>query len=126
MQNRKGRWLVLAIIAIMIAIALIPIIMHRHEVRNDQYLQRHLWFLFTTVLCFFLYRGANWARWLSIVLDGYAGLLGLYLTISTTNILGMSVLTLSSYLIVFSNIAAAAILLFVPSVKRYFHVQEQG
>jgi hypothetical protein len=76
-------------------------------------------FLITCLLCFFLYRGREWARWICIVLFSISGIRGLIhlasFGISIQNpFLGIAFAAIAFYLF------AAGVLVFSSSVRAYF------
>lgn len=111
-EAKRGRRLVLAVIFAAIAISAVTIVTFNIGVGPERLPQQIVRFLLTFGLSVFLYRGANWARLLWAFLSGLSGLLFLVMFLGNLNLLAL--------IFGFVYTASAIILLFSPSVKRYF------
>ncbi len=81
----RGRKIVLTIIGATLVISALVIIRSNLLTGPHRLPQQVVRFILTVLLAFFLYRGANWARWLLVILYGLGGVgsLGLALFADT-------------------------------------------
>jgi hypothetical protein len=116
-QTETGRRLVLAVIVATLTLEVLAIVAF-NTVQGPQSLPQQIVRFFLTVgLCVFLYRGANWARWVAGILyalGGLGSLVGGVATLTTT-MAGLGLLIMG---IVY--VASAVILFFVPTVRAFF------
>lgn len=116
-QIAKGRRLVLAVIVASLSISGIVIIVTNMPRGSDELPSQTIRLFLTVVLCIFLYRGSNWARWVAGILLVFGAV--------TSMILGFGITssTPAGLLIVLMGLvysASAVVLIFVPSVRAYF------
>lgn len=111
--------MVLAVIVASLTMSLLVIVLFNLGRGPERLPQQIIRFLLTAGLCVFLYRGANWARWVGGVLFALGALGSLLggLALLSTSIAGVLLLVMC---LVYS--ASAVILLFVPTVRAYFGV----
>ena len=69
----NGQGLVIAVVAALISTSALVAVVYYFERGSDRLPSQVVRFLLTVVLCVFLYRGANWARWVAGVLCGLSG-----------------------------------------------------
>jgi len=117
-QVLTARRIVLAIIAFAMSMPMV-VITTFHIGRNQERLpQQIVRFVLTLVLCTFLFRGANWARWVAVILFLVAGTAelveGVVLLSDGTH--GLILIATGSVCL-----ASAAVLFFVPVVRAYFN-----
>lgn len=116
-QTKVGRWLVLVVIVATLTLSVLVIVAF-NTIQGPQRLPQQIVRFFLTVgLSVFLYRGANWARWVAgilFALGGVGSLVGGVLTLSTS-MAGLLLLVMG-----FVYVASAVILLFVPAVQAFF------
>ena len=104
------------VIAVILGLTLYIIIAYNLVVGSNR-LSLQLWrFFLWTGLCVFLYRGANWARWVASVLFILNG--GLLFTFSAAVPNRLEMVWTGWVFIV-----SGAVLLFVPSVRLYFRTR---
>jgi hypothetical protein len=122
-QREAGRRLVLAVIVASLALEVLTIALFNLQLGPARLPQQIIRFLLTIGLCIFLYRGANWARWLAGVLFALVGPISLVLGLGTLPMTSGSLL-----LIVIGTVymACAVILLFVPRVRMYYGAGNAG
>ena len=116
-----GRRIVLAVIVAILTLSVLSIFAYNVRLGPGHILQQIFRFLFTIGLCVFLYRGANWARWVVGILLSMAGVLA---------VLGGIALLLKAragfLLIVMGMVylASAVALFFIPAVRAYFNLRK--
>ncbi len=118
-QVERGRRLVLAVMVATLTLSVLVIGTFNIVQGSERLPQQIVRFLLTVGLCVFLYRGANWARWVAsvlFVLGGVGSLLGGIAVLSTS----MTGLLLIGVGLVY--VASAVVLLAVPAVRAYFQV----
>ena len=71
-QIKRGRRLLLTIIALMLAISLATIVFYNTVVGPERVTQQIVRFALTALLSFFLYKGHGWARWVTVLLTAIA------------------------------------------------------
>lgn len=71
----------------------------------------------TLAMCYFLYQGRNWARWLTAALSGFAGAAGVIAgsILLTQSLFGILLIAMSLV-----DIGCAVALIFGPGVADYF------
>src|SRR5215207_4901533 len=74
---QKGRLLILAIIVILVVTSLLSTTITVLTFGPDRLWRDAVRLLLTALLCFLLYQGRTWTRWLLALLVGLGGLLGL-------------------------------------------------
>jgi len=118
-QVESGRRLVLLVIVISLTFSVLVIVTFNILLGPENLPQQIVRFLLTVGLCAFLYKGANWARWVASILFGLAGLQGLI-----GGLVALSTSTAGLLLIVMGlvYVASAIVLLFIPAVRAYFGV----
>jgi peptidoglycan/LPS O-acetylase OafA/YrhL len=106
----RGRKIVLAIIVAAIAFSAFSIITFITTVGPQRLLFQIVRFVLTILLGVFLYRGTKWVYWVSVILFGFAGVIGLmgaFLLGDTLMVLGSVamgvVYVLSAWVLVYSN-----------------------
>lgn len=106
-----------AVIAVTLALSVMVILVYLTSIGPQKVPQQIVRLILTGVLCVFLYRGVNWARWVAGILFVLAGIVGiasgtalLYIGAGAFVLLAMGAVYVGS----------AVILLFVPSVRTYF------
>lgn len=114
-----GRWLVLAIIVASLSLSLLAIAAFNISGGPERLPRQIVRFFLTVGLCVFLYRGANWARWVAGILFALGGLGSLIggVAVLTTSMAGLLLFVMGLV-----YLASALILLFVPAVRAYFGV----
>lgn len=119
LRTSTGRRLVLAIIVASLAISVLVIVAFTVARGTALLPQQIVRFLLTVGLCVFLYRGANWARWVAVILFALGGVMSL-VGASAPSSTSMSGLLLLLMGLVYA--ASALILLLVPTVRAHFGV----
>lgn len=111
-----GRWLVVAVIVSVLALSVLTPAAFKAGEGVEHQLQLLTRFLMTGVLCIFLYRRANWARWVAGIpfLLGGMGLLVAAFAYDRGDVL------LGTMGVVY--VAAALVLFFAPAVRTYFRI----
>ncbi len=119
-RTRPGRGLVVAVIVATLTMALLADIVSLLMRGPAQLPQQLVRFALTVVLCVFLYRGAAWARWVSGVLFALGSVVSLVGGIAylSTNTASLLLLLLGAV-----YAACAVVLLFIPTVREYFGVE---
>ncbi len=74
-------------------------------------------FFLNGVLCWFLFKGKNWARWIFVVLLVAAGVVGIFGIISGQNKIDKSIVLLAMST---TYLASAGLLVFSKSIASYF------
>ncbi len=120
-QVATGRRLVLAVIVASLMISILVIVVFNISRGPERLPQQIVRFLGTIALCVFLYRGANWARWVVSILSILAGFGALLLGLDALSSSGMGFLLIAMGLV---YVVSAGILLFVPTVRAYFSVEK--
>ena len=118
-QVESGRRLVLAVIVASLTLSVLAIVAFNIARGPERLPQQIVRLLLTVGLCVFLYRGANWARWVAgilFVLAGLGSLLG-GVAVLSTSMAGLLLIVMG-----FVYLASAVVLLFVPAVRAYFRV----
>ena len=116
-QREVGRRIVLAVIVATLTMSVL-IIVTFNAVQGPQRLPQQIVRFFLTVgLCVFLYRGANWARWVAGILFAMAGLGSLLGGVAalTTSMAGLGLLVMGLV-----YVASTVVLLLVPTVRAFF------
>ena len=116
-QREVGRRLVLAVIVATLTMSVLVIVTF-NAVQDPQRLPQQIVRFFLTVgLCVFLYRGANWARWVAGILFAMAGLGSLLGGVAalTTSMAGLGLLVMGLV-----YVASTVVLLLVPTVRAFF------
>ena len=111
----SGRRIVLAIIVAFVVLDAFTTISYLMVFGPDRLPYQSLRFVLTVGLCVFLYRGANWARRVTVVLFGLAGLAGLSEGIGLGGGGGLLLIVMGLF-----YVASVIVLLFVPTVRAYF------
>lgn len=115
-QLTTGRKIVVGVIIATIALSLISII--TSVLVDGQPLPAHLVrFLLTILLCLFLYRGANWARWIVVILLLLAGPSAVLAGLTLLPHPGSAALLIIIGLVYTTS---AILLMFVPAVRAHF------
>jgi hypothetical protein len=116
-HTEAGHRLVLTVIVATLTLSVL-VIVASYTIQGPQRLPRQIVRFFLTVgLCVFLYRGANWARWVAGILFAVAGLGSL---VDGVGALTISVAGLALLAMGLVYVASAVILLFVPTVQAFF------
>jgi hypothetical protein len=116
-KPETGRRLVLAVIVASLTLSVLVIVAFNLGRGPERLPQQIVRLLLTIGLCVFLYRGANWARWVAgllFALGGLGSLLGGLAALST----GMAGLLLIVMGLVY--VGSAVVLFFAPTVRAYF------
>ena len=113
----SGRRLVVAVIAATLTTSVIVIATFNMDQGSDRLPLQIVRFLLTLGLCFLLYRGTNWARWVAGILFGLTGLGSLAggFALLSAHKPGLAMIALG-----FVYSASAIVLFFVPSVRNHF------
>jgi hypothetical protein len=116
-QTGTGRRLILAVIAATLTLDVLAIVTSSAILGPQRLPQQIVRFLLSIGLCVYLYRGANWARWVAGILYALAGLGSLVagLAALTASMAGLLLLVMGLV-----YVASAVVLLFVPTVRAYF------
>lgn len=78
MENvQKGRKQIITIIALTLAVSIFTIIFTNLVSETGRFVVQIIRFYLTLLLCYFLYKGKNWARILMIILLGIATLISI-------------------------------------------------
>ena len=117
----RGRRLVVLVIVACLTLSVLVIFAYNIIVGSDTLPQQIVRLILTAGLCIFLYRGANWARWVASVLFALGGLFSLFawLIIPSIRLTGLLQLVMG---LVYG--AIAIVLLFVPTVRAHFGVRK--
>ncbi len=118
-HNGVGRGMVLAVIAGTLTVSILVIVAFNIIQGPERLPQQIIRLLLTFGLCVFLYRGANWARWIAGILFAWGGVGSL--------LAGALMLSSNMYgIVLFAMglvyVGSAIILLFLPAVRTYFGV----
>lgn len=118
-KPEAGRRLVLAIIVASLALSVLAILVFNVARGPERLPQQIVRFLLTVGLCVFLYRGANWARWVAGILFTLGGVGSLLVgsVALTTSLAGLLLIAMG---LIYAG--SAVVLFFVPPVQRYFGV----
>ncbi len=114
----KGRNMVIIAICIMLGVSLLNFLLNQISGVNENFFVWVVRFLLTCLLCYFIYNGHSWAKWLSIVLLGITCVLSL---IGTLSIFLSLLLGLQSFLLFAAYLTVILILLIPQSVRDYFN-----
>lgn len=114
---RPARWLVLAIIAVILSLGALVTFGYGGEVAPDDHLQDTIRFVLLAILGIFLFRGTNWARWTSIALLLSTGVLSLIAGVIKVFETPAALLFLVAGIL---YVTAGVVLLRVASVRAYF------
>jgi hypothetical protein len=117
-QSATGRRLVLGVIVVTIGLSALVIVATNLALGPARLPVQIVRFLLTVALSIFLYRGANWARWVGVVLFAIGGLSSLLLSLGGLPGTGAWLLLALGV----TYLVCAGILLFVPSVRTHFGV----
>jgi drug/metabolite transporter (DMT)-like permease len=122
-QMQNGRRLVWVVVLGAVIVDALTILTYNITIGSDQLLTQLFRFGLTLVLCRFLLRGANWARWVAGILFSLGGLVaalaGIAMAMTPEGTLGLLMLAIGLLFLAF------AILLFcVPSVRLYFRASK--
>lgn len=78
MENvQKGRKQIITIIALTLAVSIFTILFTNLVSETGRFVVQIIRFYLTSLLCYFLYKGKNWARILMIILLGIAALISI-------------------------------------------------
>ena len=118
-RDVSGRPLVVAVIVASLSVSALVILSYNIRLGPQALPQQIVRFLLTCGLCVFLYQGANWARWVVGVLSGLGGLLSMIAGFAAlmTNMAGLLLIAMGLL-----YVACMIVLLFVPTVRKYFGV----
>ena len=116
-QRQEGRGLVITVISATIALSVVAIVVYLITMGPKNLAQQIVRLILTVVLCVFLYRGASWARWVTIILFLLGGILLIPSAIAALHIGAGAYMLFAMGAVYF---ASAAILLFAPAVRTYF------
>lgn len=116
-EIQKGRRLVVLLIVVYLAMELFAFLTTPLSQGMMQWVAQLIRGFLTLVLCAFLYSGHNWARWVVGILSTLGGLYGLSTGASLSSHGQPDILLIVLGLI---ELASAAILFFVPSVRAFF------
>lgn len=116
----KGRNIVFGAISIVIGVSLLGIVINLLA-GNQSFLVVFVRFILTCLLCYCVYSGQSWARWVCIVLMGIACVVGLFGTLA----IFISPLAGVLSFFYFAAYLAVILLLLIPqSVRDYFNSQK--
>ena len=116
-MRTMGQRIVIAVILAIVGLSLLTIVSFTSFRGTERLPQQIVRFLLTIALCYFLYRGANWARWVTVVLCGLGGPAAVLSGVALLPLGFPGVLLIAMGL---TYIVCAGILLFAPSVRVYF------
>ena len=115
--THPGRPYVIGVIVACLLVSLSSILLTNLASGPQNLGQQGIRLLLTIGLCFYLYQGRNWARWVAGILFGLAGLVGI---LGAFALLGQSVFALLPILLAVIYLVCMAVLFFVPIVRAYF------
>lgn len=116
-QRASGRPFVLAVIFALLGLSLYSIGTFISVFGTVKLPQQIVRFLFSIALCICLYRGANWARWVTALLCLVTGAAFL-VSIAVLQVRGSDAFQMIAMGTIY--LASAGVLLIVPSVRAYF------
>ena len=119
---KKGKNIVIGIICILLGVSLLSILLNIFSIGTGKIGTQAVRFFLTAALCFFVYKGQNWAKWVTVVLMSIAALAGL---IGTLSVMAYPLLGAISF-IYFILYTTVVILLLAPkSVKEFMEYQRK-
>ena len=117
----KGRNLVFAAMGIIIGISMVTIFFNLITGVHQSFVVQFIRFVLTCGLCYLVYSGVSWARWVCVILMGIACFLGLSGVLS---IIDNPLLGLVSFLYFAAYLTVILLLLIPKSVGEYFESLE--
>jgi hypothetical protein len=116
-STHPGRPYVIGVIVACLLLSLSSILITNLATGPQKLGQQGIRLLLEIGMCFYLYQGRNWARWVAGILFGLTGLAGL---IGGAALLSQSPFAFLLILLAAIYLACMAVLFFIPSVRAYF------